>query len=78
MPARWSSTLAIAVVLALGAAARADTADWNQFVDKNPSGPVAKTPPKVAPAKTKPTATRAPAKVAAKAKPKPRAKPGHR
>ncbi len=65
----------LALVLGLATAARAETVDWSQYIDKNPSQPIASSsqaqPMSVAKTtKSSAKATKAPAK----AKPKARAK----
>jgi hypothetical protein len=70
-----SRTLVLAMVLALGGAARAEDVDWSQYIDKNPSAPVKSAPVQVASAKPKAAPARSATKVAAKPKPKARAKP---
>ncbi len=63
--------LAFAIATALCSAARAE--DWSQFIDKNPSQPIAVAPATHTP-EAKPAASARPTKsVATKAKAKPRA-----
>jgi len=79
------SKLVLVAVLAFASSARADKADWNQFIDKNPSAPVASKPVHVAPetktaaAKPEKTAAKTPRKSVAKPKAKvhAKAKPTH-
>jgi hypothetical protein len=72
------SKLVLVAVLAFASSARADKADWNQFIDKNPSAPVASKPVNVAP-ETKAAAPKPAHKSVAKPKPKvhAKAKPTH-
>lgn len=62
--------LALAIATALCSAARAE--DWSQYIDKNPSQPMAVAPAQHTP-EAKPASSKATKSVATKAKAKPRA-----
>ena len=66
----------IAVLMALATGARAESVDWSQYIDKNPSQPIAsssKAQPEAVEAKPAKSATRS-TKVASKSKTKARTK----
>ena len=64
----------LALVLGLGTAARAETVDWSQYIDKNPSQPIASSSQAQPMAVSKTSKSSAKATKTAKAKPKARAK----
>ncbi len=76
MTAPWARipTLALSMLLAFATAARAESVDWSEYIDKNPSQPVATKPAKASDAQAKPAATRPAKTVASKTRPKARAK----
>jgi hypothetical protein len=77
----WTRSLAILVVLAFGAEARADKVDWSSYIDHD-SKPMPVAAAKPLPQSTAPTPAAKPAKTVAKAKPKARTsakpKPHHK
>ncbi|MGE5183286.1 MAG: hypothetical protein ACM31C_14550 [Acidobacteriota bacterium] len=63
----------LALVLGLGTAARAETVDWSQYIDKNPSQPIASSS-RARPMAVAKTSKSAKATKTSRAKPKARAK----